>query len=155
MPGYLKVIAFGMAIALAAIAEPCAAQVVEKSATASGHHPAKVKSRSALPLAEGTGNSMHMDDWFSLGPEKEADIEKEAPGVKIKVHDPQEEDIIVYGQRQKRDFEGATPAPNLTSPQALEAAQPAFVPAMGDSCTYKYGCFDSGQTPLRSSLFGD
>jgi hypothetical protein len=97
---------------------------------------------------------MHEDDWFSLGPPKEAEIEKEAPGVKIKVHDPQEDDIVVLGQRQKRDFEGATPAANLTSPQALEAAQPAFVPNMGDSCTYKYGCFDMSQTPLRSAAGG-
>ncbi len=97
---------------------------------------------------------MPMDDWFSLGPPKEAEIEKEAPGVQIKVRDPQEEDIIVYGIRQKRDFEGAAPSPNLTSPQALEAAQPAFVPNMGDSCSYKSGCFDMSQTPLRSVAEG-
>jgi len=155
MPGVLKVVAFGVAIASAAWPGRGVAQVAEKPAVSSAHHAAKAKARSPSPFADAASGSMHMDDWFSLGPEKEADIEKEAPGVKIKVHDPQEDDIIVYGQRQKRDFEGATPAPNLTSPQALEAAQPAFVPAMGDSCTYKYGCFDSGQTPLRSSLFGD
>jgi hypothetical protein len=155
MPVCLKVVAWSVAIASAAMITPALSQVQERSPPATVHHAAKAKVRSASPFAEASQGSMHMDDWFSLGPEKEAEIEKEAPGVKIKVHDPQEDDIVVYGQRQKRDFEGATPAPNLTSPQALEAAQPAFVPAMGDSCTYKYGCFDSGQTPLRSSLFGD
>ncbi len=155
MPTHLKAVAFSVAIASATMITPALSQVQEKQVPVALHHAAKVKTRSASPFTEGTGGSMHTDDWFSLGPEKEAEIEKEAPGVQIKVHDPQEDDIVVYGQRQKRDFEGATPAPNLTSPQALDAAQPAFVPAMGDSCTYKYGCFDSGQTPLRSSLFGD
>jgi hypothetical protein len=117
------------------------------------HRTPKATAHPANPFAA-AGGAMQTDDWFSLGPPKEAEIEKEAPGVQIKVRDPQEDDIIVYGVRQKRDFEGAAPAPNLTSPQALEAAQPAFVPNMGDSCSYKSGCFDMSQTPLRSAAEG-
>jgi len=148
-----KIVVVGVITALAALPGTGSAQVVEKPVAAVRHHPGKPKLHSALP-ASTAGGAMQMDEWFSLGQQTEAEIEKEAPGVKIKVHDPEEEDIVVYGQRQKRDFEGATRAPNLTSPQALEAAQPV-VPGIGESCSYKYGCFDSGQTPLRSMLFGD
>lgn len=122
------------------------------------HHAAKAKLRvaaSAAPAPGGQGRATeasfgHMDDWFSYGPPKEAEVEREAPGVQIKAHDPREDDIIVYGVRQKRDFEGAAPGPDLTSPRALEAAQP-MVPGIGDSCSYKTGCFDMSQTPLRSA----
>ena len=98
----------------------------------------------------------HVDDWFSYG-QTEADVEKAAPGVRIKARDPHEDDIIVYGEKHHRDFEGATRDANLTSPQGLDAAQPV-VPGIGDSCSYKSGCFDSNQVSLRnaaSSLFGD
>jgi hypothetical protein len=81
-------------------------------------------------------------------------VERAAPGVRIKAHDPHEDDIIVYGVKQRRDFEGASRDANLTSPQGLDAAQPV-VPGIGDSCSYKSGCFDSSQPTLRSTLFGD
>ncbi len=154
MPFHAKTLAFAASLVWVACLGLATAQapVVEKQQGTSTHHAAKPKPHAASPFT--TAGVMHEDDWFSFGPPKEAEIEKEAPGVQIKVHDPHEDDIIVYGLRQKRDFEGATPAANLTSPQALEAAQP-MVPGIGDSCSYKYGCFDSSQTPLRSSLFGD
>jgi hypothetical protein len=113
----------------------------------------KAKAHAAAPAGENP--FMHVDDWFSYG-RTEADVEKAAPGVRIKARDPHEDDIIVYGQRQKRDFEGASRDANLTSPQGLDAAQPV-VPGIGDSCSYKGGCYDMGQTPLRSvasSLIG-
>ena len=125
------------------------AQDAEPNAAAR-HATAKPKPHAAAP-DNGFG---HVDDWFSYGT-READVEREAPGVRLKAHDPQEDDIIVYGARHRRDFEGATRDPNLTAPQGLDAAQPAYVPGIGDSCSYKSGCFDSGQTPLRSMLFGD
>ena len=117
-----------------------------------GSHPA------AKPKAHGTASPsdnafMHVDDWFSYG-RTEADVERAAPGVRIKARDPHEDDIIVYGLRQKRDFEGASRDANLTAPQGLDAAQPV-VPGIGDSCSYKTGCFDSSQPTLRSTLFGD
>jgi hypothetical protein len=154
MPIHAKEPVLAACLAVFACLGQAAAQApdVEKAQASSTHHAVKPRMRAASPFAQ--AGVMREDDWFSLGPPKEAEIEKEAPGVQIKVHDPHEDDIVVYGLRQKRDFEGATSAPNLTSPQALEAAQPV-VPGIGDSCSYKYGCFDSGQTPLRSSLFGD
>ncbi len=155
MPMHTQKLAFAATLGWVACLGSAAAQApaVAKPQASPAHHAVKPAARAASPFA-GAG-IMREDDWFSFGPPKEAEIEKEAPGVQIKVHDPHEDDLIVYGFRQKRDFEGATQAANLTSPQALEAAQPAFVPNMGDSCSYKYGCFDSAQTPLRSSLFGD
>ena len=122
-----------------------------------GNTPAASHS-AAKPKAHGTSTPsdnpfMHVDDWFSYG-RTEADVERAAPGVRIKARDPHEDDIIVYGQRQKRDFEGASRDANLTSPQSLDAAQPV-VPGIGDSCSYKTGCFDSSQPTLRSTLFGD
>ena len=121
--------------------------------TAEGGPPSHraTKAKVHAGTAAAPGGAMQMDDWFSYGPPKEAEVEKEAPGVQIKAHDPHEDDIIVYGVRQKREFEGATRDPNLTSPQALDAAQPV-VPGMGDSCSYKYGCFDSSQPSLRSDF---
>lgn len=113
------------------------------------HRAAKSKVHAVAATTQ--SGSMQVDDWFSYGPPKEAEVEKEAPGVQIKARDPHQDDIIVYGVRQKRDFEGAARDPNLTSPQALDAAQPV-VPGLGDSCSYKYGCFDSSQPSLRSDL---
>lgn len=155
MPKWVSLVAFGMSIASSAGVCQTSGQsaVPGKPSLATAHRTVKAAPHSANPFAS-AGAPMPTDDWFSLGPPKEAEIEKEVPGVQIKVHDPQEEDIIVYGIRQKRDFEGASVAPNLTSPQALEAAQPAFVPNMGDSCSYKYGCYDMSQTPLRSAAEG-
>ena len=109
---------------------------------------------SAKPKPHPADNGFHVDDWFSYS-QREADVERAAPGVRIKARDPHEDDIVVFGARRRRDFEGAERDPNLTSPQGLDAAQPAYVPGIGDSCSYKSGCFDSGQTPLRSMLFGD
>jgi hypothetical protein len=154
MPIHAKELAFATSLVLLSYFSLADAQspAADKPQASSIHHAVKSKTHAASPFA--VAGVMREDDWFSLGPPKEAEIEKEAPGVQIKVHDPHEDDIVVYGLRQKRDFEGATPAPNLTSPHALDAAQP-LVPGIGDSCSYKYGCFDSGQTPLRSSLFGD
>jgi hypothetical protein len=126
-----------------------------KTANATPHQAARTKPRLAAP-AEGNPFAQ-VSSWFSYGGLKEADIEREAPGVQIKARDPQEDELIVFGERRHRDFEGAAPEPNLTSPQALDAAQP-MVPGMGDSCSYKSGCFDSSQVPLRSaasSLFGN
>ena len=113
------------------------------------HRAAKSKVHAVAATTQ--SGAMPVDDWFSYGAPKEAEVEREAPGVQIKVHDPHEDDITVYGVRQKRDFEGATRDPNLTSPQALDAAQPV-VPGLGDSCSYKYGCFDSSQPSLRSDF---
>lgn len=115
------------------------------------HHAVKAKPRAGAPLPENT--TMHVDDWFSYGAPKEADIEREAPGVKIKVQDPalEDENIVVYGARLKRDFQDIAPGSDLTSPQALDAAQP-MVPGIGNSCSYKTGCFDSSQESLRDSI---
>ncbi len=149
MPAGRLLASAAFALALSAARVPAHAQQAEKPAAA---HAARVKPRAAAPAAD--NGFMHVDDWFSYGPPKEAEVEREAPGVQLKVHDPHEDDIIVYGLRQKRDFEGVARDPNLTSPQGLDAAQPV-VPGIGDSCSYKTGCFDSGQTPLRTALFGD
>jgi len=156
MPRHVSLVAVGLAIASAALGGQASGQspATERLAAPSGHRAAKAKPHQTNPFMSSSGASsgvMQTDDWFSFGPPKEAEIEKEAPGVKIKVHDPQEDDIIVYGARQKRDFEDVVRSPNLTSPQALEAAQPTFVPNMGDSCSYKSGCFDMSQTPLLSA----
>jgi hypothetical protein len=138
--------------ALAYLAAALAASfgVAQAQNAAPSHAAAKPKPHAAANADNGFG---HVDDWFSYG-QREADVEREAPGVRIKVHDPHEDDVIVYGERRRRDFEGVARDPNLTSPQGLDAAQPV-VPGIGDSCSYKTGCFDSGQTPLRSMLFGD
>jgi len=126
-----------------------AGQSADAPAGAHGHASAKTKPH-AVAADNGFG---HVDDWFSYG-QREADVERAAPGVQIKARDPHEDDIVVYGARRHRDFEGAERDPNLTSPQGLDAAQPV-VPGIGNSCSYKTGCFDSGQTSLRSMLFGD
>jgi hypothetical protein len=124
----------------------CSAAWAAQGAQA-GHAAAKPK-----PVAADNGFG-HVEDWFSYG-RTEAEVERAAPGVRIKAHDPHEDDIIVYGVKQRRDFEGASRDANLTSPQGLDAAQPV-VPGIGDSCSYKSGCFDSSQPTLRSTLFGD
>jgi hypothetical protein len=134
-------------LVLLSMAGEVAAQPV---AGVAAHHGAKAKPHTEAPANSG---AMHVDDWFSYGAPKEAEIEREAPGVQIKVHDPHEDDIIIYGNRQRRDFEGTAPIPNLTAPQHLDAAQ-SVVPAMGDTCSYKSGCFDMSQPTLRSDLFG-
>jgi hypothetical protein len=137
-----------LAIGSALLGAPAMAQVAGSKPPA--HHAARAKETSAASPFAAAG-TMRADDWYSFGPPREAEIEREAPGVQLKVHDPQAESIIVYGARRHRDFEGTAPIPNLTSPQALDAAQPV-VPGIGDSCSYKYGCFDSSQTPLRDSI---
>jgi len=134
-------------LALLNLACPAAAQTASAAAT---HHGAKAKPHTQAQVTSGT---MHVDDWFSYGAPREAEIEREAPGVQIKAHDPHEDDIVVYGNRQRRDFEGTAPIPNLTAPQHLDAAQ-SVVPAMGDTCSYKSGCFDMSQPTIRSDLFG-
>ena len=71
---------------------------------------------------------------------------------------PGSEQIIVFGRRRaptgsvetRHDSAGA-------EAWSSEAAQP-YVPGLGDSCTYKSGCFDKGQEGLFTSipaLFGD
>jgi hypothetical protein len=139
----------GSVLLAAILAAPLQSQGLAQTA------PAKTASR-LTPRAKAAADPSFADalrggDWYNFGPPKEADVEKEAPGVQLKIHDPQADSIIVYGERHHRDFEGAAPVPNLTSPQALQAAQPV-VPGIGESCSYKYGCFDSGQTPLRDSV---
>jgi hypothetical protein len=138
-----------LAAALAVSFGVARAQETERN-TAPSHAAAKPKPHGTASTDNGFG---HVDDWFSYG-QTEADVEREAPGVRIKARDPHEDDVIVYGERRRRDFEGVARDPNLTSPQGLDAAQPV-VPGIGDSCSYKTGCFDTGQTPLRSMLFGD
>jgi hypothetical protein len=140
-----------LAAALAMSAGAVRAQEAEPNAATAPHAKPKPHAHAAAAADNGFG---HVDDWFSYGT-READVEREAPGVRIKARDPHEDDIVVFGARHRRDFEGATRDPNLTAPQGLDAAQPAYVPGIGDSCSYKSGCFDSGQTPLRSMLFGD
>ncbi len=137
-----------LAYLAAALAAYCGVAQAQNAAPA--HTAVKPKPHAATTTDNGFS---HVDDWFSYG-QREADVEREAPGVRIKARDPQEDDVIVYGERRRRDFEGVARDPNLTSPQGLDAAQPV-VPGIGDSCSYKTGCFDSGQTPLRSMLFGD
>ncbi len=139
-------------MALAASIGAAEAQEAEQGAAAApAHANAKAKSHGIANAADNP--FAHVDDWFSYG-QREADVERAAPGVQIKARDPHEDDIIVFGEKRHRDFEGATRDPNLTSPQGLDAAQPV-VPGIGDSCSYKGGCYDMGQTPLRSALFGD
>jgi hypothetical protein len=146
-------IAFACLAAAFAASSPASAQPALSNAAPLAHRAVRPKQHSTPPVADNA--FMHVDDWFSYG-QREADVERAAPGVQIKAHDPHEDDIIVYGARQRREFEGATRDPNLTAPQGLDAAQPV-VPGIGDSCSYKGGCYDMGQTPLRSaasSLFG-
>jgi hypothetical protein len=137
-----------LAAAVAAMMpKPGCAQTAAAAKTSSAHSQ-RPKTAGESPFAD----ALRGGDWYNFGPPKEADVEKQAPGVQLKVHDPQADSVIVYGERRHRDFEGTAPIPDLTSPQALDAAQPV-VPGIGDSCSYKYGCFDSGQTPLRD-MFG-
>jgi hypothetical protein len=140
-------------LAMAASLQQGHAQALEaeRSSASASHAAAKAKAHGTAPAPDNA--FAHVDDWFSYG-RTEADVERAAPGVRIKAHDPHEDDIIVYGARQKRDFEGASRDANLTAPQGLDAAQPV-VPGIGDSCSYKGGCYDMNQTPLRSALFGD
>jgi len=138
-----------MIVALAMLAGQAAAQAPSDDAPVA-HHALKAKPRAGAPASGKT--TMQVDDWFSYGAPKEADVEREAPGVKIKVHDSaDEEDMVVYGARLKRDFEDIARGSDLTSPQALDAAQP-MVPGLGNSCSYKTGCFDSSQESLRDSI---
>ncbi len=70
---------------------------------------------------------------------------------------PGTEQIIVFGRRlaPTGSIETRRDAPGAEAWQS-EAAQP-MVPGMGDTCTYKSGCFDKGQTGLFTSvpaLFG-
>jgi hypothetical protein len=138
-----------LAMALAASLSVARAQEADPNAAPPAH--GKAKPHAAAVAADNP--FAHVDDWFSYG-QREADVERQAPGVRIKARDPHEDDIVVLGERRRRDFEGATRDPNLTSPRGLDAAQPV-VPGIGDSCSYKTGCFDSGQPTLRSTLFGD
>ena len=73
---------------------------------------------------------------------------------------PGTESIIVFGKRLRRApveaEELRRDAPGAESWQS-EAAQ-SYVPGMGDTCTYKSGCFDKAQPGLLStipSLFGN
>ena len=61
------------------------------------------------------------------------------------------EEIIVVGERQRRDFLDVKPDDELTGPQALDAAQPV-VPWIGTACSYKTLCYDMKQPPLRAVL---
>ncbi len=138
-----------IAAILTMLAGQAAAQA-PSAAPAAAHHALKAKPRGGAPVPEKT--TMQVDDWFSYGAPKEADVEREAPGVKIKVEDPaDDENLVVYGARLKRDFQDIAPGSDLTSPQALDAAQP-MVPGIGNSCSYKTGCFDSSQESLRDSI---
>ena len=61
------------------------------------------------------------------------------------------EEIIVIGERNRRDFALTRPSDELTGPRALDAAQP-YVPWPGATCTYKNLCYDLSQPPLRAVL---
>ena len=73
---------------------------------------------------------------------------------------PGAEQIIVFGRRLKRaPVESDLVRHDEPGSEAWqsEAAQPV-VPGLGDSCSYKSGCFDKDQPGLFStipSLFGD
>ena len=58
------------------------------------------------------------------------------------------EEIVVIGERQRRDFLDVKPSDELTGPRALDAAQPV-VPWIGTACSYKTLCYDMKQPPLR------
>ncbi len=140
-------VALALALPPAATADPAAPA---RPGAGIAHGATRGKPRAARPVAAGNPFA-EVTEWFSYGKPSESEIEKEAPGVRIKVHDPQADEIVVYGRRRHRDFEGASPDPGLTSPQNLDAAQP-IVPGIGDSCSYRSGCFDPGQKTLRSDV---
>ena len=98
-----------------------------------------------------------VDSWFSY------DAPKKAPNARKLLSDISAaekadvafgdvaEEIIVVGERQRRDFALSRPSDELTGPRALEAAQP-MVPWPGSTCTYKNLCYDLSQPPLRATL---
>ena len=99
-----------------------------------------------------------VDAWFSYRP---AETVGAGHGLEMSSKDSESsaaspfgtlaEEIIVIGERQKRDFALLKPNAELTGPMALEAAQP-FVPLPGATCTYKNLCYDMAQPPLRATI---
>ena len=96
-----------------------------------------------------------VDSWFSYGAEGE-----NARGLipDISAEDKADvpfggvaEEIIVIGERERREFSLLRPSDELTGPRALDAAQPV-VPWPGTTCTYKNLCYDMSQPPLRATL---
>ncbi len=98
-----------------------------------------------------------VNSWFSYGEPKEAGASRRlipdisaAEKAEVAFGDVAEE-IIVIGERQRRDFALLRPGDELTGPRALDAAQPV-VPWPGSTCTYKNLCYDLSQPPLRATL---
>jgi hypothetical protein len=61
------------------------------------------------------------------------------------------ETLTVYGKRRAPTEEALHAIPRSAESWQSDAAQP-MVPRMGDTCTYKSGCFDSSQPGLFSTL---
>ena len=112
-----------------------------------------------------------VDHWFSYGPSEKVGAGHDFSPPALLGLSPAgssaisfgsiEEEIVIVGERQMRDFMLVKPDAELTGPQALDAAQP-FVPWPGTTCNYKNLCYDLSQPPLRaviprlgSLLFGD
>jgi hypothetical protein len=113
--------------------------------------PAASHAQQSKPAAKSASaaksNPFIVENWVSLAPapgsaEARLGMSAEAPSV---------ETITVIGQRhaipEERLFPTSTPGESWHS----DAAQP-MVPGLGDSCSYKSGCFDKDQTGLFTSL---
>jgi len=92
-------------------------------------------------------NPFTVESWVSLAPapgsaEARLGMSAEAPNV---------ETITVIGERHAIPAERFVPASTPGESWNSDAAQP-MVPGLGDSCSYKSGCFDKDQTGLFTSL---
>ena len=165
-PGWIKCLAAGTPlIAWASTSLILTAWCCQPPAGAAP--PRRHQGRAALTFhqagsfASAFGTFRPVDAWFSYGPPSTPASRQKDLSLGPASHDAQqstdvhfgnvEEEIVVIGERQRRDFLLVKPDDELTGPRALDAFQP-YISLPGATCTYKNLCYDLSQPALRATL---